>query len=100
MKDPVCGMKVDPAKAAGTSEYQGQTYHFCSSSCQAKFDATPGRFVSPPESPAPVIAGTGEYTCPMHPEIVRDARARAPSAAWRWNHGRPRSTRRAPNSTT
>ncbi|MGV3515583.1 heavy metal translocating P-type ATPase [Luteitalea sp.] len=78
MKDPVCGMEVDPAKAAGTSEYQGQTFYFCSRSCQAKFDATPDRFVSPPDSPAPVIAGAGEYTCPMHPEIVRDAPGACP----------------------
>ncbi|WP_367079317.1 YHS domain-containing protein, partial [Luteitalea sp.] len=30
VKDPVCGMTVEPAKAAATSEYQGQTYYFCS----------------------------------------------------------------------
>ena len=45
MKDPVCGMQVDPAKAAGTSEYQGQTYYFCSKGCKAKFDANPGQYV-------------------------------------------------------
>jgi Cu+-exporting ATPase len=28
--DPVCGMDIDPATAAGTSEYKGQTYYFCS----------------------------------------------------------------------
>jgi Cu+-exporting ATPase len=44
MKDPVCGMQVDPAKAAGSSQYKGQTYYFCSASCKAKFDADPGRF--------------------------------------------------------
>lgn len=44
MKDPVCGMQVDPAKAAGKSEYQGQTYYFCSTSCKAKFDANPGQY--------------------------------------------------------
>jgi Cu+-exporting ATPase len=45
MKDPVCGMQVDPAKAAGTSQYQGQTYYFCSKGCQTKFDANPGQYV-------------------------------------------------------
>ena len=45
MKDPVCGMQVDPAKAAGTSQYQGQTYYFCSKGCKTKFDANPGQFV-------------------------------------------------------
>jgi Cu+-exporting ATPase len=45
MKDPVCGMQVDQAKAAGTSQYQGQTYYFCSNGCKAKFDANPGQYV-------------------------------------------------------
>ena len=45
MKDPVCGMTVDAAKAAGTSEYQGQTYYFCSTACKAKFDANPGQYI-------------------------------------------------------
>ena len=44
-KDVVCGMQVDPAKAAGSSEYQGKTYYFCSKPCKAKFDANPGQFV-------------------------------------------------------
>jgi P-type Cu+ transporter len=42
--DPVCGMQVDPVKAAGSSEYQGQTYYFCSKGCKAKFDANPGQY--------------------------------------------------------
>ncbi len=44
-KDVVCGMQVDPAKAAGNSEYNGKTYYFCAKSCKAKFDADPSRFV-------------------------------------------------------
>ena len=44
MKDPVCGMQVDPANA-GTSEYQGTTYYFCSKGCKTKFDANPGQYV-------------------------------------------------------
>jgi YHS domain-containing protein len=43
-KDVVCGMQIDPAKAAGTSEYQGKTYYFCSKSCKAKLDANPAQF--------------------------------------------------------
>lgn len=39
--DPVCGMTVDPAKAAGKSEYKGVTYYFCSDHCKRKFDAGP-----------------------------------------------------------
>ena len=44
-RDVVCGMEVDPATAAGKSEYDGKTYYFCSSSCKARFDANPGEFV-------------------------------------------------------
>jgi P-type Cu+ transporter len=44
-KDVVCGMQVDPAKAAGTSEYKGKTYYFCSNGCKTKFDGNPGQYV-------------------------------------------------------
>jgi Cu+-exporting ATPase len=43
-KDVVCGMQVDPAKAAGTSEFKGKTYYFCSNGCKAKFDANPQQY--------------------------------------------------------
>jgi YHS domain-containing protein len=43
-KDVVCGMQVDPAKAAGSSQYNGKTYYFCSNACKAKFDADPAQF--------------------------------------------------------
>lgn len=44
-KDPVCGMQVDPAKAAGSSEYNGKTYYFCAKRCKERFDANPSQFV-------------------------------------------------------
>ena len=43
-KDVVCGMQVDPAKAAGTSQYNGKTFYFCSKSCKTKFDASPSQY--------------------------------------------------------
>jgi YHS domain-containing protein len=43
-KDPVCGMMVDEAKAAGKSEYQGQTYYFCAAVCKKKFDQDPAKY--------------------------------------------------------
>ncbi|MEJ7577680.1 MAG: heavy metal translocating P-type ATPase [Pyrinomonadaceae bacterium] len=46
VKDPVCGMEIDPAKAAGQSEYEGQTYYFCSTACKGKFDAAPAKYAS------------------------------------------------------
>ncbi len=39
--DPVCGMTIDPAKAAGKSEHKGATYYFCSTYCKKTFDADP-----------------------------------------------------------
>jgi P-type Cu+ transporter len=44
-KDVVCGMQVDPAKAAGSSQYNGKIYYFCSAGCKAKFDANPRQYV-------------------------------------------------------
>jgi Cu+-exporting ATPase len=44
-KDPVCGMEIDEKTAAGKSEYQGQTYYFCSSGCKRAFDKEPAKYV-------------------------------------------------------
>jgi len=46
-RDVVCGMQVDPAKAAGTSVFEGKTYYFCGKGCKAKFDADPQQFLKP-----------------------------------------------------
>jgi P-type Cu+ transporter len=73
MQDLVCGMTVDPQKAAGTEVYNGVTYVFCSPHCQAKFRADPAQYVAASHQThesAPV-AGT-VYTCPMHPEVRQD----------------------------
>lgn len=45
--DPVCGMQVDPEKAAGKVEYQGQTYYFCSDDCRKAFEAEPAKYAVP-----------------------------------------------------
>lgn len=68
VKDPVCGMDVDPATAKGKSEYQGQDYFFCNTKCKSKFDADPQALVGLKKAPEPVKAGV-EYTCPMHPQV-------------------------------
>ncbi|MDZ4278698.1 MAG: YHS domain-containing protein [Dehalococcoidia bacterium] len=41
VKDVVCGMDIDPATAAATSEYRGETYYFCAAGCKQDFDAAP-----------------------------------------------------------
>jgi len=48
--DPVCGMKVDPARAAASREHDGQTFYFCSPGCAAAFDADPHRYGHPQAS--------------------------------------------------
>jgi Cu+-exporting ATPase len=77
--DPVCGMTVDPARTPHHAEHRGTTYHFCSAGCRERFAREPERYLaarreSPPrQEPAPAPAGSAvEYTCPMHPEVVRD----------------------------
>lgn len=48
-KDPVCGMDVDPKQAAGKSDYQGQTYYFCSAGCKKAFDKEPAQYAGKAE---------------------------------------------------
>jgi Cu+-exporting ATPase len=45
VKDLVCGMEIDPKLAEGKSEYQGQTYYFCSSDCKMAFDKEPEKYI-------------------------------------------------------
>ena len=71
--DPVCGMKVDPTKAAAHYEYNGTTFYFCAVRCKERFAADPGSFLQATERerPAAAVGSDVEYTCPMHPEIVQ-----------------------------
>ncbi len=78
--DPVCGMQVEEARArdAGRTSRRGSTtYFFCNARCQERFEAEPEGAAERPGSrpPAPAAA---EYTCPMHPEIVRSAPGSCP----------------------
>lgn len=83
--DPVCGMTVDPDRAAGSFEYDGKTYYFCSTHCLHRFSENPESFLNKASVPQPIgitrqpkpVAGQ-KYTCPMHPEVVRDAPGSCP----------------------
>ena len=44
--DPVCGMTVDPAKARGRAQHDGESYYFCSPGCMHKFVSDPGKYLS------------------------------------------------------
>ena len=70
VKDPVCGMTVDPAATPHHAEHDGQMFHFCSGRCREKFVADPGRYLDPAPDTGPASAPAGAvWTCPMHPEI-------------------------------
>src|SRR6267143_6684480 len=93
VKDPVCGMIVDPQKSAPKVEHGGMNYYFCSAQCAERFEKNPENFLAAPgtagmgqhSSPsiddvnkhsgptAPAIASSkaARYTCPMHPQIVQ-----------------------------
>lgn len=73
VRDPVCGMTIDPATAKYHRQHAGADYYFCSAKCDAKFAANPTQYVgaalaTPTGPPTPAVAGT-IYTCPMHPQI-------------------------------
>ncbi len=69
--DPVCGMSVDRATAKHFFRHEGRGYYFCSAGCKAKFEAEPQNYLGDRPAPKPMPKGT-QYTCPMHPEIIRD----------------------------
>src|SRR5437870_12912660 len=70
--DPVCGMRVEPATAAGSFDYQGRRYYFCDRSCLEKFKTDPAAYLSQSQQPAELSAKPGaKYTCPMHPDVVQ-----------------------------
>jgi P-type Cu+ transporter len=81
-KDPVCGMSVDPGKAAGKVEHAGKTYYFCSPRCTERFRIEPEKFLAAPgtagmhhapiaKEPEGPAAQNVRYTCPMHPQIIQ-----------------------------
>jgi Cu+-exporting ATPase len=63
-------MNVDPAQAAGSFDFEGITYHFCSTHCLHKFRADPGKYLATDTASEAMPAG--KYTCPMHPEVIQD----------------------------
>lgn len=44
VRDPVCGMDIDPQNAVASMDYDGQTYYFCSDGCHAGFQADPAKY--------------------------------------------------------
>jgi Cu+-exporting ATPase len=77
--DPVCGMTVKITPKALHAEHAGKNYYFCNPRCRDKFIAEPSRYAAPEQKPAQPQATPGvKWTCPMHPQIVRDAPGSCP----------------------
>jgi len=70
-------MTVNPEKAAGSVEYKGETYYFCSTHCVHRFRENPESFLKKDTEPPPTHTAR-KYTCPMHPEIIRDGPGSCP----------------------
>lgn len=85
-RDPVCGMTPKPDTPHRLT-HEGEEVLFCSASCRTKFAADPAKYAhgyhghathgGPPVDPETVPAGA-QWTCPMHPEIVRDGPGSCP----------------------
>lgn len=71
-KDPVCGMTVNRSNAKHFLKHEGEKFYFCSAGCKAKFEADPETYRHGKKPVAAVMPKGTLYTCPMHPEIVRD----------------------------
>jgi len=69
-KDPICGMSVSTGSPYQYS-YKGETYRFCAAQCLTRFREDPERYLRGGEGDSQAPAAVS-YTCPMHPEIVRD----------------------------
>lgn len=69
VKDPVCGMSVDPHTAEYRSQHAGKEWYFCSSNCQTKFADNPDKYLNGEQKSSTPAAPGSIYTCPMHPEI-------------------------------
>jgi Cu+-exporting ATPase len=72
-------MTVDPSTAAGSYDYEGTRYYFCNPSCLARFKSDPAQYLKTGSTESQPAAEPGSrYTCPMHPEIIRDGPGACP----------------------
>ncbi|NNM76427.1 heavy metal translocating P-type ATPase [Sphingomonas sp. ID1715] len=78
VKDPVCGMSVDPAATPHHAQHEGHEYHFCSAGCRTKFVTDPSAYLGDRPRPEPKATPGAMWTCPMHPEIRREGPGTCP----------------------
>jgi Cu+-exporting ATPase len=68
VKDPVCGMSVDPDETRHRATHQDETWYFCCSRCKERFEAEPDEYLGEPREPEEA-SPDAIYICPMHPEV-------------------------------
>ncbi len=78
VRDPVCGMTVDPSATPHRFEANGDTTYFCSAHCREKFAADPAKYTEPTTVKPPASASGIIYTCPMHPQIRQQGPGNCP----------------------
>ena len=79
VKDPVCGMMIDPKTAkGGSTNLNGETFYFCSPKCKIKFEAEPSKYLAPQTKKVEEADTEAIYTCPMHPEIKQKGPGNCP----------------------
>ena len=96
VRDPVCGMTVDPATSKHRFDHHGETFHFCSAGCRTKFAADPASLSRRRASRRPKRRKARSTPARCIRRSARSAPAAARSAAWRWSP-RSRAWIRAPN---
>jgi Cu+-exporting ATPase len=69
VRDPVCGMQVDPRSTPHHAEHGGQHWHFCSARCREHFLADPAKYLSPQAAARTAAPSEVIHICPMHPQI-------------------------------
>ena len=111
VKDPICGMEVDPSKAAHRVEHEGRTYHFCGAGCADRFRKDPqgalakasarggassccgGGMTAPREAGSNPAPAAGKYICPMCPGVESDGPAACPKCGMALEPGSPAPVR-------
>jgi len=85
VKDPVCGMEVNPATSKHRVDHAGKSYFFCCAGCAEKFKANPDKYLAPTSPPSSNLVTLGasaalrapsvgpvsqvKHVCPMCPEV-------------------------------
>lgn len=64
VKDPVCGMMVDPETAPAHTTYESQEVFFCSQECRRDFEVEPARYAENLDRPDARLMDTKSFVAP------------------------------------